>query len=197
MQVILIRHAESKANQDPDLICGRTVETPLSDKGRVQAKDLEAKFRSLYNPIEAKDAIHCSSALRTRETARLAFPDAKLTTSDALLEQSAGIHEGKSRKASYTLEVLKQMESEHVHFQPSEGESISQAGKRLLDYVQSCQEKKCERVVIVTHSMAIKGLLYHTVQLRPESLYLTGVENASITEIRHHPRGWFLVRLNV
>jgi broad specificity phosphatase PhoE len=192
-QVILIRHAESVANTYPDLICGRAPSTPLSLKGREQAKMASKTFNNLYS---LPKFVYCSSALRAQETARLLFgEEMPLISSDQLVEQSAGIYEGSSRKISYTEEILQQMEEKHVHFRPKDGESISDAGKRLLEFIQ---DQKEEQLVIVSHSMAIKGLLHETVQLRPQSLYLTACENTSITEIQHHPqRGWYLVRCNV
>lgn len=195
MQVILIRHAESQANLDPDLICGRSEETPLSEKGEAQAKALGSKFLGLYK--EAPLQVFVSTAVRTRRTASLAFPDAKLVVDERLCEQSAGVYENTSRKISYTTTILEEMNKKHIHYASPQGESIAQAGERISHFINEEMEKKT-RLIIVSHSMAIEGVVQKLVQLKPESTYLTGCDNASITELAYNPsRGWFLVRLNV
>ena len=69
VRLYLIRHAQSIANQNADLVGGHGVMTPLTETGETQAKLLGQR---LHGEGVAFDGIFASHAVRARRTAELA-----------------------------------------------------------------------------------------------------------------------------
>ena len=118
VRVMLIRHAESQTNVDFDgLHNGRHLDVPLSERGVEQAKALG---RRLARSGENFEAIYCSEALRTQQTAEVACtalrdqpPVQVMPTRDLGIASSAsgvceiamGSWTGQSKKACETPKV--------------------------------------------------------------------------------------------
>lgn len=91
MKVTLIRHAESVANLQPDIICGRTPETPLSEEGIRQARLLGDH---LVFTREDTSRVYTSPTRRTRETAQISLGNTlSFIESPALHELDQGVWE--------------------------------------------------------------------------------------------------------
>src|SRR5437016_5008783 len=106
MRLILIRHAESEANLNPDLICGRSPSTPLSQRGHIQAEKVAEHLfclyasSSLFSETEKKVKIYCSSAVRAKVTAQIC-----LNRSQALLLLEQNKCEGEEKVSSKNFKV--------------------------------------------------------------------------------------------
>lgn len=95
MEIILVRHGESEfniINNNPSL--GRLYTgqyaTPLTEKGKMQAKSLKSK-----QLFENLDSIYSSNLSRAIETAYLVTEADKIIQDTRLSERSLGIFEGK------------------------------------------------------------------------------------------------------
>ena len=204
LRIYLVRHAESEINVSPKLekICGRCYDAPLTKKGVEQAVKLGERIAK--NKI-VFDEIYSSVAVRAFDTAKLACGDKKIITSDELVEQGQGDWDGLDRDKTYTPEVMKQMDSQHVNFSAPKGESLKQAGQRLFDFITKIRNsstkdekdsKKDRTIAIFSHQGAIKGLLHVMFDFKGEYVWLIGHNNTNITEIKIDNKGYHLVRLN-
>ena len=70
MRVLLIRHGESQMNTRSDLVGGFSPQTPLTETGAAQARALG---EHLVREGIAIDLAYTSTAVRARETARIAL----------------------------------------------------------------------------------------------------------------------------
>ena len=206
LRLLLVRHAQSVSNTRPHLIAGRAESVPLTALGVEQAEALAASLQQAdYTPHLAL----CSSAVRTTETIRrlLSRPAGSAllpcVTSPLLLEQDQGSSTGQPRAEVYTEEVRRRMREQHVDFKLAGGESIREAGQRALGFIlkeaeiaarqrQSADEL---RVLVVTHAMVIRGLLYLLLGLRGENVWRIACENCSLTELSLDSSGVSLLRL--
>lgn len=157
--VILIRHGQSQGNAEGRF--GGHTDTPLSPKGRKQAK---ATAKALAS--EKFSSIYSSDLPRAIETATpLAnLTGATLITTDAFRERSVGVMEGltfeeaaEQHPAEY--QALLHRDFEHVL---QGGESYRQMldrSSRALD--EAIAENKGGRIAVFTHTGAICILSLH------------------------------------
>src|SRR6185503_1071723 len=120
-----IRHAESIKNTFPDVIGGRSGESPLTDNGRHQARVLGLNLQNIKF-----DHIFTSPFSRAVETTKLVFPKNGWSAHDELMELDQGQWQGQKRAEVYTDEQLAYMNSKGYFFTPPEGESQRQVEKR-------------------------------------------------------------------
>ncbi len=201
-QLYLLRHGESHANLQRDLIGGRTNETPLSPLGVEQARRAGAYMRRmLIRPSVAA----VSPAVRTLHTAQLALREmeyrGKVTIDPMLQELSQGTSEGMPRHDVYTPERLEEIARLGKDFKLPEGESVSEVGERMVAAVYRVDSlvKYTQRTeaagevargvmlpecgLIVTHETAIKSLVAKVKGHSQEWVYHTRLANASLTRL--------------
>ena len=157
--VILIRHGQSQGNAEGRF--GGHTDTPLSPKGRKQAK---ATAKALAS--EKFSAIYSSDLPRAIETATpLAnLTGATLITTDAFRERSVGVMEGLTFEEAAEqhpdeYQALLHRDFEHVL---QGGESYRQMldrSSRALD--EAIAENKGGRIAVFTHTGAICILSLH------------------------------------
>jgi len=187
-----IRHGESEANiQRAQYICGRSSETPLTEKGHQQARQLGAWY--LQEKIRL-EKIFSSTAVRARETATsICAPlglDATLVTMvENIEEKDQGAWTGVLRSSLHSPELLAVIRSSDGHFAPPEGESDRQAGQRLYD--QLIREiipasQGAEHVAIVSHGNVIRCMLQYNLQY--PVTWENGLHNTSVTSVVHDPQ---------
>ena len=140
VRVMLIRHAQSETNVNKDgLHNGRHLDVPLSERGVAQARALGER---LARSGEVFEAIYCSEAVRTQQTAEVVCaalqdppPVQVMPTRDLGLASSArgvceiamGSWTGQSKKACETAEVKAAREKDCWEWSPPgccEAESI-------------------------------------------------------------------------
>ncbi len=202
LDIYLIRHAESIMNvEHPELINGRSNESPLSDLGRIQAGKL-----GLYLAAEEVhfDEVYSSPAVRAIGTANLAcyyvkYPLEKIVVCDELQEQSQGDWEGKPRAPLYTPDVIAAMNSDNWNFKAPNGESQKDVEERMLEWVNDKLLPRYEQgltVGVFSHGMSIRCFFRGIMESSPKNTYKIEIDNTAITRFRYARNGWHLVTLN-
>ncbi len=157
MELHLIRHGQTDWNEERRAQ-GQS-DSQLTKTGEEQALALGKKIYHIKF-----DKIFCSSSLRTRQTAKLIFPNAlsDIEYLDSLREIFLGPWEGQLYK---DIEVTNPDSHKHFWEKPhlfnlKEAESFHQLQKRAISTVQKIAEKfASKKVVIVSHGALIKSLL--------------------------------------
>ena len=198
----LLRHGQSQANLHPELIGGRTPETPLSELGVNQAKHAGVYMaRMLIRP----SLVAVSPAVRTMDTAAYALRQmnyrGRVVIDPAFQELSQGVFEGQSRIETYTPERLEQIAQLGKDFKLPGGESVAEVGERMkiamhrIDHmVRHTQREDASREaargimlpecgLVVTHETAIKALVAQIKGYDQEWVYKTRLSNASLTRL--------------
>ena len=137
--ICLIRHGETTANRD-SIIAGR-LDVALSDRGRAQARALQAHH------WPADIALFSSPLQRAQETCRLGFPDLEFHCHAGLRERDWGSFEGQP------LAELPPREG-----RPEGGEDWSEMITRVaLAITTCCAQAKGRLPVLVCHSGVIRS----------------------------------------
>jgi len=201
LDLYLIRHAQSEANINHHLIGGRSNESPLSEKGELQASLLGQRLK--HSNI-VFDEIYSSTARRTIETSRIAGTHAgysldEVVKTDEILEFDQGGWQGKTRVEVYTPEILAQINSDNWNFTPPGGESQRKVEERMLNWVNETIISRYNedlRVGVFSHGMAIKCLLRGIMQFSPSITHKINLFNTSITRLTYSEKGWYIVTIN-
>ncbi len=197
-QIYFMRHGESLANLNKDLIGGRQNDVTLSGLGEQQSIERgQAMRRQLIKP----NAVAVSPAVRTQQTARLALGamdyHGTVYTDPNLQELSQGDYEGQPSAEVWTPERLAEIAEQGKDFALPGGESVNQLGERMyraaLRLDELVQHPKNARTyhhmylpphgLAVTHETAIKALVAHIEGYDQEWVYTTRLANASLTLI--------------
>jgi broad specificity phosphatase PhoE len=202
IELYLVRHAESEGNINPFLINGQSNHLKLTKNGEAQAERLGKRF---CDERITFDQIYSSTALRCMHTTQIicqqiAFPPHHIQYSDQIIELSQGLWEGKVRAEMYTPEVKAQLINLQQFFKAPEGESQKEVEDRMYDFIfghiiHSAQDH--QKIMIVSHGMAIKCFFRGIMDSSPLMTYKTTVCNTSITKFEYDVNeGWYLDRLN-
>lgn len=139
---VLIRHGQTDANRD-GIIAGR-LEALLTEKGR----DGAARLAGVDWPKPIK--LFVSPQQRAQETARLAFPDHRVITLEALRERDWGRFEGRS-----TTELPPREST------PEGGEGWAEITARVSSVLAECHALAGNALpVIVSHSGVIRAVRF-------------------------------------
>jgi len=154
MDILLVRHGESEGNRDQKL--QGSIDKPLTDKGRGQARRLGAWLKARGARV---DASYCSPLMRANETAKLVTETAELPA-PTVLESVAEIHAG-------SLEDMTRDEIVAAHpafmgrrlsslgdFSAYGGEShddVMARVRRTIDRLTSSHRERADRVLLVAH----------------------------------------------
>jgi broad specificity phosphatase PhoE len=160
VRILLIRHAQSQTNVDRDgLHNGRHLEVPLSQRGVAQATALGHR---LARGGQVYEAIYCSEALRTQQTAELAcaalrdpppvqvVPTHNLglaASARGICEIAMGSWTGRDKKACETAEVKAAREADCWEWRPPgrceeegiPGESYRDVEQRFVRFLEGAQ----------------------------------------------------------
>ena len=188
INLYVVRHAESEANAyGSHLIGGRSNETPLTEKGVEQAKQLG---RYLLAKNIYPDFIYSSPAVRTLQTAHYALTemgiDTEPTVDDNLQELDQGLWVGRNRNETYTDEVLANIQLLGKDFKADGGESMNEVGARMLAAVSTIADRHAhdsEAVtgILFTHGLAIRCLASIIHDWSHKQTYETQTPNASVS----------------
>jgi alpha-ribazole phosphatase len=199
MMIYLIRHAQSVMNTKPTLVGGRSNETKLTKLGIRQAKELGAKIKLNPDLDLGKFEVYSSTAIRAKETAKLALQAAGLVKTEIklredLVEFSAGRSEGKRiwsiGAIIYALKGV--FLPKKAHF--SKGESIEEVEVRIREALeQIAAESKAKNILVFTHGMSIKCLIGKTLGWGFFKIWTTPIENTSTTKLKFNGDGQFEV----
>jgi broad specificity phosphatase PhoE len=193
-EVYLIRHAESEMNTQRQFIGGRSNHTPLTDRGINQARALGQFLKA--EGIEPTH-VFASPAVRTLQTAQFALREMGIEIEpvihDDLQELSQGSWEGRDRAATYTFDVLAQIEEQGKDFKAEEGESMNDVARRMHGWIQETLPsagKEPVRAFVFTHGLAIRCLMSHLYDWTHYETFTIETPNASVTKLIHEEGEW-------
>jgi len=201
IDLYLIRHAKSEANETPHLITGRSNHSPLSEKGERQAHLLGERFRDEGITF---DDVYSSTAVRTQETAKIVcsyigFSLDGIVANDDFLELDQGDWVGRDRNEIYTPEVLQKINSNNWQFRPPNGESQKEVEDRMYARIEQDVLQQVDqdlRVAVFGHGMAIKCFLRRVMEFTPNITYRIWIKNTGITQLHYKEDGWYPIRIN-
>jgi broad specificity phosphatase PhoE len=201
----LIRHGQSTTNANPDLM-GQNWDTPLSEKGKLQAEKLGKR---LSKTVEGIDFVYSSHYTRAHDTARIALmsvPHTGIVIANDLREYEAGEWTGASRADTLTTDVKNRMGAMGHGFLPPSGESLHQVERRAslwleenILYSQDIQERarflrddraRPLEIYCFSHGMTIKCLLHYVMGFDQSFTWKVTIENTSITRLHFGKDGW-------
>lgn len=196
-KLVFIRHAESQANLQTDVIGGRANHVELTEKGIEQARTL-GKYMAEIGFMPS--IVYRSPAVRTMQTTdylmQTSGVDADVYIHDGLQEMSQGVFEGRNRSEIYTQERIAAMN--HVGKDaklPGEGtESMTEVGDRMYDTALEIVDRieDGETALVVSHGLAIRCLASKIEDWSRQKTFETQTDNTSWTEIDYD--GTFIVR---
>lgn len=161
----IVRHGESEANVLG--LFGSTVETGLTEKGRVQARELAKAFSSKVT----FDLVFASDLLRARQTAEILVAEKELAviTSKAIRERSYGRLNGKTeqqiREELGELYVKYEAASDKEKFSAKlveDMESAEEALQRILRFIREIAVAYSGKtILVISHNTLMRTLLIH------------------------------------
>ncbi|HIH24330.1 TPA: histidine phosphatase family protein [Candidatus Woesearchaeota archaeon] len=198
----LIRHAQSMANANSHLICGRSNESPITPLGERQAHALGAYLKDESITF---DEVYTSPALRTRETARIVcghigFPIERIVESDMVQELSQGDWVGRDRRTIYTPELKQIINLNNHDFKAPGGESQREVEERMTAWAKYAvidqHANDNANIALFGHGLAIKCFLRGVFGWHPSNTYVIDFPNTSISHIVYGTKEWYLQFLN-
>ncbi len=154
-EIVFVRHAESQANRD-GVWNGRS-DGPLSSDGVAQLEQLSTRLAN-----SKFDLVVSSPLERARQTAE-SFADT-YEIDDQLIEIDLGRWEGWvfDEVQAQDGDLLKQAVSDRVTPMGASGESLNEAGKRIMSAVDKLVESVPDgsRVAVVTHGGLLQTALH-------------------------------------
>ena len=199
-KMYLISHAESMANENKGFIGGRSVESPLSPRGKYQARLLAERLRDSGIIF---DGWYSSTAKRTGQTVdtictTTRYPLERIVRTPDLLELDQGDWEGLRRADVYTPEIREKMGRDLLHFQHPNGESRVMAEERALRWLYQDMIPSHSGAIagIVGHRLLFKGLIRNLLDWTPQEAYDLVLHNASVTILDYSKGRWELIALN-
>jgi broad specificity phosphatase PhoE len=166
-ELVLARHAESEFNVLELLNGDPSVDVPLTERGREQARDLGRAA----GPVDL--AVHTAFS-RTRETAELAWPGVPLLELPDLNEYGFGRFEGTRWTEGFDQWVVAAGPEEDV---PGGGESRVSAVRRFVHGYRTLLERSEDRIAVVAHGAPVRYVLL-ALDRKPPARELEGVERA-------------------
>ncbi|MEM6344246.1 MAG: histidine phosphatase family protein [Bacteroidota bacterium] len=196
-----IRHAESEANRDHSIICGRSDHMPLSAQGRIQKELLGERLKQENLQF---DHFYSSLSVRALDTGKavvkaLGVDEEMIQITDQLVEQSKGDWEGKVRAEMYDMSVQRQLEKDSYTFYPPGGESQQAAEQRMINWLEATRQKhegQSANIAAFSHGFAIKSMLAKLLKADTESVFSMMIHNTSLTVLQWNGQRWRLERIN-
>ncbi|PKG99840.1 histidine phosphatase family protein [Paraglaciecola sp. MB-3u-78] len=173
MSIYLIRHGQTNGNRDRIV---QMPDTPLSDLGQQQAKQLAQTFRNIF--IEK---IICSDYIRTQQTAAPLRTIKKVTFSlqPLLRERSFGDLRGRPYE-----EIDADFFAES--FAPPNGETHQQFIERVhlaWKFVLTTYQNMQGSLIVMTHGLVLRELIKQHLIVDDATLPLSDFQNTCITEV--------------
>lgn len=189
-RLYLIRHGESVQNQQ-DLLSGVS-DVPLSQVGTEQCLQLRSFFTK--SPVEA---VFVSPLSRALESAKITFPEHKITVAKGLIEFDYGDYEGVPR--SRDDEVMRRWHSTpgEVTF-PGGGNTQEHALEVYNELFSIVKGSLAHNIACVSHRTTIRLIVAQILHLALNNFRLIPCSNCSVTVLLFdESRGFQLSSLNV
>ncbi len=188
-EILLIRHAESAANVQLDIIGGRANHVELTKEGIGQAKRV-GQYLGKQGIIP--QVVYRSPAVRTMQTADYALGEADIHADvyirDDLQEMSQGGYEGRNRHEVYTPEFIAEMNriGKAAKLPDEHAESMSEVGDRMYaaagEMFATLEDEQL--ALVFGHGLAIRCLASHIENWSREKTFNTKTDNTSLTSIQ-------------
>ena len=173
MKIYMARHGQTQLNAENN-VCGRT-DVPLTELGLQQAE-------KLADNALGKDIglIVVSPMIRARQTAQAVADryNIPVVVDERLVEQNAGIYEGKSRdNADYMANKRK------FCYKYPGGESMMQVAQRVYNRIDDIRRNHSDKnVLVVCHGGVCRVARTYFMDMENEEFTLYTPDNASLTE---------------
>ena len=173
MSIYLIRHGQTNGNRDRIL---QTPDTPLSELGHQQAKQLAQAFQDI-----SVENIICSDYIRTQQTAAPlhAIQQSSFSLQPLLRERSFGDLRGKAY-ADIDADIFDES------YAPPNGETQHQFIERVnlaWKFVLSTYKNMQGSLVVMTHGLVLRELIKQHLIVDDATLPLSDFQNTCITEV--------------
>jgi broad specificity phosphatase PhoE len=173
MSIYLIRHGQTNGNRDRIL---QTPDTPLSDLGHQQAKQLAQAFQDI-----SIENIICSDYIRTQQTAAPlhAIQQSSFSLQPLLRERSFGDLRGKAY-AEIDADIFDEI------YTPPNGETQQQFIERVnlaWEFVLTTYQNMQGSLVVMTHGLVLRELIKQHLIVDDATLPLSDFQNTCITEV--------------
>jgi len=206
----LIRHGQTAVNADGNTV-GQTGDSPLTEKGRLQAQLLGERLA--YKDKVSFDKVFASSYIRAHDTAKIATGDNQpIIVTPELREYSAGDWTGNLRHNIYNVPTLLRMAAMTNAFLPPNGESLHMVERRASVWLEEnvlynslVKEEASRRhvkklppqnIFVFSHGMTIKCLLHYIMGFDQSFTWKITLENTSISKLYFDNKGWRLLTIN-
>lgn len=206
----LIRHGQTAVNAKGDTV-GQTADSPLTEKGRLQAQLLGERLA--YKDKVTFDKVFSSSYTRAHDTAKIATGNNQtIYLTPELREYSAGDWVGGARNELYNVPNLLRMAAMGNAFQPPNGESMHMVERRASVWLEdnilynklvqeeanrrSAQKLPPQNIFVFSHGMTIKCLLHYIMGFDQSFTWKVTLENTSISKLYFDNKGWRLITIN-
>ncbi|UZN04667.1 histidine phosphatase family protein [Cellulomonas sp. S1-8] len=211
--LVLVRHGESvgnvaatRADREEALVVDvatRDADTPLSDRGREQARALGAWIAALP-PDQRPEVVWCSPYVRTQQTAQLALEvaglDLPVRTDERLRDRELGILDRltwRGVQARHPEEAERRRHLGKMYHRPPGGESWADVALRLRAALGDLEGRDAgRRVLVVVHDAVVMLLRYVLEELTEDALMGVirerSVRNASVTRLDRVDDAWLL-----
>ena len=133
-----IRHGESQSNASPGFVAGIDFDSPLTNRGFVQARRLGERLKREGRSF---DRVYSSSLIRAVQTTETMLEamgegDRPFPRVDALIEQQMPGWRGLRVDEVYTPELVAYLRTKASHFVPPEGESHRMVQRRVSGWIE-------------------------------------------------------------
>ena len=176
MKLILARHGETEENVNK-IIQGQ-MPGKLTQKGIEQARKLALRLKD-----EKIDKIYVSDLKRAVDTAKEIIkdhPNAEVIYTQALREQSFGVHEGKPYGT--VSEEASKADKTRMEFKPEGGESLLEMKKRVTDFMHDIIKTNHDKtILIISHGGPIRHYLIHLLEVPDERINEYKHGNCAVT----------------
>lgn len=206
----LIRHGQTGVNAQNTTV-GQTGESPLTEKGRLQAQLLGERLA--YKDKVNFDLVYSSDYVRAHDTAKIATGgNQTILLAPELREYSAGDWTGTERKSIYNVPTLLRMAAMTNAFLPPNGESLHMVERRATKWLEDSilynkaviEQATSRRATgdkplnffVFSHGMTIKCLLHYIMGFDQSFTWKLTLENTSISKLYFSQEGWRLLTIN-
>jgi broad specificity phosphatase PhoE len=173
MTIYLIRHGQTNGNRDRVV---QTPDTPLSDLGHQQAKQLARKFQSI-----SIEHILCSDYIRTQQTAAplRALKESKFTLEPLLRERSFGDLRGKAYDDIDADFFTKEYKPPNGETHPLFVERVNIAWQSILASYEIAQGN----LIVMTHGLVLRELISRHLVISNGLSPMSDYQNTCVTEV--------------
>lgn len=166
-QIIFLRHAETKMNEE-GWFCG-VIDTDITEEGKKQAEKMKETFKEYHF-----DAIYCSPLKRTKQTLEAIFPNQKFIEEDGFTEISLGDWEGKNKE---TVDQSLRKDFQKGIYTPPYGERHEEVEARVRETIERIFATYPDNfLILVCTSNGIMRTIKRMYNIKTENIMLKNLE---------------------